>query len=41
METVGRGTTARDVDVREVQRELLAQNVHLGEADRLAELGLA
>ncbi|MCD6288921.1 MAG: FAD-dependent oxidoreductase [Anaerolineae bacterium] len=35
------GTTARDVNIREVQRELLRQNVCLGEPDRLAQLGLA
>ena len=26
--------------IRDVQRELLRQNAHLGNADRLAELGL-
>jgi len=35
------GTTARGVDIEEVQKELLKQNVYLGEPDRLAELGLA
>ena len=35
------GTTARDVNIKEVQRGLLKQNVYLGEPDRLAELGLA
>jgi len=34
-------TSAREVDIREVQRELLKQNVYLGDPDRLAELGLA
>ena len=34
------GVTPRDIAVREVQRTLLAQNVYLGETDRLAELGL-
>lgn len=36
-----KGTTAREVGLREVQKALLAQNVYLGEADRLAELGIA
>ena len=35
----GSGTTARDVDIRNVQRELLAQNVYLGEPGWLAESG--
>ena len=35
------GTTACNVDVMEVQRALLAQNVCLGEPDRLPRLGLA
>ena len=34
------GIAPRDVAIREVQRALLAQNVYLGEPDRLAELGL-
>ena len=36
-----KGTTAREMGLREVQKALLAQNVYLGEADRLAELGIA
>ena len=36
----GRGTSAREVPIREVQRELLRQNVYLGSPTRLAELGL-
>jgi hypothetical protein len=32
--------SAREVDIQEVQRGLLRQNVHLGEQDRLTELGL-
>jgi hypothetical protein len=35
------GVTARDVSMRDVQRALLAQNVYLGELERLAELGIA
>jgi hypothetical protein len=35
------GVTARQAPIREVQRALLAENVYLGEPDRLAELGLA
>ena len=35
------GTTARNAALPEVQRALLAQNVYLGEADRLADLGVA
>ncbi len=35
------GTTARNVALPEVQRALLAQNVYLGEPDRLADLGVA
>ena len=34
------GVGPRDVPIREVQAALLAQNVYLGEPDRLAELGL-
>jgi hypothetical protein len=34
------GATARNVDVQAVQRGLLRQNVYLGDADRLADLGL-
>ena len=37
----GSGATARDVDLREVLRELLAQNIYLGKPDRLADMGLA
>ncbi|MGD9495497.1 MAG: FAD-dependent oxidoreductase [Armatimonadota bacterium] len=35
------GTTPRQVDVRAVQRRLLADGIWLGEPERLAELGLA
>lgn len=35
------GASAREVDIKEVQRELLRQNVYLGDPDRLKELGLA
>jgi hypothetical protein len=35
------GLPAREVDLRRVQGELLRQNVYLGDAERLAELGLA
>jgi len=35
------GTTARNVALPEIQRALLAQNVYLGEPDRLAEIGIA
>ena len=31
---------ASDVPIRDLQRELLGQGVHLGDAGRLAELGL-
>ncbi|NPV06482.1 MAG: FAD-dependent oxidoreductase [Anaerolineae bacterium] len=34
------GTTAQGVNIRAVQQELLRQNVHLGDAERLRELGL-
>ena len=33
-------TTTREVDIRKVQRELLRQNVYLGDAARLGALGL-
>ena len=33
-------TSARAVNLLQVQRELLKQNVYLGDADRLAELGI-
>ena len=39
--TVASGSTARDVDIREVQEKLLKQNVSLGSSARLAELGAA
>jgi len=35
------GATARQVPIRTVQKALLAQDVYLGESERLAELGLA
>jgi len=35
------GVSARGVDIRKVQRELLKQNVYLGGPDRLEQLGLA
>jgi len=35
------GTSARDVAIKEVQKELLKQNVYLGLPERLTELGLA
>ena len=38
---VRNGSSARDVAIREVQRELLRQNVYLGPPQRLASLGLA
>ena len=38
--SVKSGTSARGVDMRKVQRALLKQSVYLGDADRLAELGL-
>ena len=34
------GSSARDVDIKKVQKELLKQNVYLGDQARLAELGL-
>ena len=34
------GSSARNVGIKEVQRELLKQNVYLGTRERLAELGL-
>ena len=39
--SVKSGTSARRVDVRKAQRALLEQNVYLGDADRLEELGLS
>ena len=35
------GTSTREVDIKQVQRELLKQNVYLGDPARLAALGLA
>ena len=37
----GTATPAADVPIRDLQRELLNQGAHLGEAERLEELGLA
>ena len=35
------GVRARDLDIRQLQQALLAQNVYLGDSRRLTELGLA